>query len=153
MEGARTAEPADIDRLSELLSAAIEATPQLRGGHLHGRPYRNESVAARLAAAQTDDDRLLLCGTVSAYVVGLTLITVDRLSSDEPVGVVEELYVEPDARSVGVGEALVEASVEWATARGCTGIDMPALPGDRATKNLCERSGFKARVLVMHRRL
>jgi GNAT superfamily N-acetyltransferase len=154
MEGARVAEPADLDRLGELLSAAIAATPQVRGGHLYGRPQRNRPVNIRLSEAlEAPNDQLLLCGTIDNYVVGLALVSLDSINNIETVGVVEELYVEPDARNVGVGEALVDTAVEWCKTQGCQGIDMPALPGDRATKNLCERSGFTARAIWMHRRI
>jgi hypothetical protein len=37
--------------------------------------------------------------------------------------------------------------------RGCSGVDATALPGNRATKNFFEESGFTARLLVMHHRL
>ena len=40
----------------------------------------------------------------------------------------------------------------WCRARDCRGIDAIALPGNRATKNFFEASGFTARMLVMHHR-
>jgi hypothetical protein len=43
--------------------------------------------------------------------------------------------------------------LEWFGARGCSGVDATALPGNRATKNIFEESGFTARLLVMHHRL
>ena len=64
-----------------------------------------------------------------------------------------DLFVEPDARSVGIGEALVGLIVEFCAARGCIGIDAAALPGHRAAKNFFEGHGFTARSLVMHRSL
>ncbi len=61
--------------------------------------------------------------------------------------------MEPDAREVGVGEAVLARALEWATARGCIGVDAWALPGERATKNFFEAAGFTARLLVVHRSL
>jgi GNAT superfamily N-acetyltransferase len=69
------------------------------------------------------------------------------------VVVVEEIFVEPDAREVGVGEALLDSAEQWASERGAMGIEIEALPGDRKLKNLGERHGFKARTLVMHKKL
>jgi GNAT superfamily N-acetyltransferase len=66
---------------------------------------------------------------------------------------VSVLYVEPLARGVGVGELMLGALVEWCRARGCTGVDVNALPGDRSTKSLLEQAGFAARKIVMHRSL
>jgi GNAT superfamily N-acetyltransferase len=59
----------------------------------------------------------------------------------------------PDARSVGVGEALMDLIVAWCEQRRCVGIDAHALPGNRATKNFFETFGFKARLLTVHRPL
>jgi len=61
--------------------------------------------------------------------------------------------VEPEAREVGVGEAMADALVAHCDDRRCIGIDAPALPGHRAAKNFFEAHGFTARALVMHRRL
>jgi GNAT superfamily N-acetyltransferase len=63
------------------------------------------------------------------------------------------LYVEPPARGVGVGEALLVAALRWCADNGCADADVAALPGDRATKALLERHGFRARVIVMSRLL
>jgi hypothetical protein len=52
-----------------------------------------------------------------------------------------------------VGGALLEGLVSWFAAAGCRGVDVSALPGDRETKNLLEATGFKARLITMHRTL
>ena len=69
------------------------------------------------------------------------------------VGTVTELFVEPEAREVGVGETLVGALLEWCRAHRCFGVDATALPGHRAAKNFFEEQGFVSRSLTMHRRL
>jgi GNAT superfamily N-acetyltransferase len=65
--------------------------------------------------------------------------------------VVTDLFVDEGARSVGVGEAIVELLVAFCAEAGCIGLDALALPGARAAKNFFEESGFTARALVMHR--
>jgi L-amino acid N-acyltransferase YncA len=66
---------------------------------------------------------------------------------------VEQIYVEPGARSVGVGEAILDLLIVEATERGAIGIEALALPGDRATKNFFETHGMVARAIIVHRRL
>ncbi len=61
--------------------------------------------------------------------------------------------MEPGARGVGVGRALLDDLVAWFSASGCRGADASALPGDRATKNFYEAAGFKARLITVHRAL
>jgi len=86
-------------------------------------------------------------------VVGYAVGDVERLADGRLLGRVVDLFVEADARGVGVGERLRDELLTWFTARGCAGADAHALPGARETKNFFETSGFSARLLVMHRRL
>ncbi len=65
----------------------------------------------------------------------------------------EELYVERDARTIGIGTALLESAERTAAGWGCEGLDSLALPGDRATKNFFEDHGMVTRALVVHRRV
>lgn len=66
------------------------------------------------------------------------------------VAVIEELYVTPDARRVGLGAALLDHAKSLAATRGCTGLDAVALPGDRATKNFFEDHAMVARAIIVH---
>lgn len=100
-----------------------------------------------------DADRTVIAGLIDETIVGVALVSLDASPVQGTVGVVEELYVEPEAREVGVGEALLNAAVGWCTEHNCVGIDISALPGDRNAKNLCERNGFVARALIMHKPL
>lgn len=72
---------------------------------------------------------------------------------DYGLGVIDGCYVEPEARGVGVGRALLDAMVAWFTTSSCRGVDAGALPGDRRTKNFFEAAGFKARLLTLHHSL
>jgi GNAT superfamily N-acetyltransferase len=84
-------------------------------------------------------------------VVGLATGRVDSVG-EASVGVVDALYVEPQNRTTGVGQKLLESLVGWFETCGCGSVDATALPGDRATKNFFESSGFKARLITMNRR-
>lgn len=75
------------------------------------------------------------------------------LGRPRPVAEIEGIYVSPDARAVGLGEALLGALIDAARAAGAREIDAAALPGDRETKNLFERFGMVARLIVVNRRL
>ena len=63
------------------------------------------------------------------------------------------LYVHPEARDVGIGEAMIEELLTWAPTTGAKALEATALPGDRQTKNLFERFGMKARAITVSRRL
>ena len=65
-----------------------------------------------------------------------------------------DIYVDPDAREVGVGEAMMDRGAGVVRGPGLSsGVDAVALPGDRATKNFFERFGLTARAIVVHRAL
>ncbi len=99
------------------------------------------------------DDAIVLAGTIDDVVVGYGTLELETLRDGRVLALIGDLYVEPDARAVGVGEAMATELVARATAAGCIGIDVFALPGHRATKNFFERAGFTARALVMHKPL
>jgi GNAT superfamily N-acetyltransferase len=150
MEEARPATAADVPRLAALSEMARAEVAGQRGGALllagmAGGPR----VAELVAAAQRDPDRIAVVGTTYGAEVGFVSAHCDRTSSP-PLGVIDVIYVEPAARMVGVGEAMIDLVVAWCARRGCAGVDAPALPGSRATKAFFEDTGFVTRLLVMH---
>ena len=141
--------------------ASDELRPMRGGELLLGREVQRGSGVASLATDLDDPERGMWVGTIDGTIVGYSTGHVEQLGAagdadDAPymrLGVIDELFVEADARAVGVGEAMMAAMLAWFTAMGCSGVDALALPGNRSTKNFFEESGFTARLLVMHRGL
>lgn len=152
MESARRATPADAERILELADAVRAEVAGRRGADLLVAGLDPVTPAA-IAADLADPDRLVLVGCLDGVVVAYALVGVTTLHDDTRLATVGELVVEPEARSVGVGETLVGEILAWAETRGCVGVDASALPGERATKNFFEAHGFTARVLTVHRTL
>lgn len=152
MESARRATAADADRVAELSGVLRSELAGQRGADLL-LGAATALTPAVVVAALAEPDTLVLVGCLDDVVVGYATATVDVLTDGTRVAVVGEMGVEPEARSVGVGEALVGEVLAWAGARGCVGVDAPALPGQRATKNFFEAHGFTARLLTVHRPL
>jgi GNAT superfamily N-acetyltransferase len=154
VEGARRATEADLDRLAELTAEAVAEQAQARGGSIWSRrEARRVPARDSLAAALADPDQLVLAGTIDDAIIGYAVVGLDTLADGEPLGVVSDIYVEPEARAIGVGEALIDEVLAWCRDAGCVGVDALALPGNRHTKNFFETFGFKARALVVHRPL
>ena len=57
----------------------------------------------------------------------------------------DELYVLPERRGVGLGRALLDAAMQHARARGAVHIDLNTSEDDRAARRLYESSGFTNR--------
>jgi GNAT superfamily N-acetyltransferase len=154
VEGSRPATAEDVPRIAELAELARRELTPMKGGALWAA---REAIAPPFETAYTTlsgrDDAIVVVGTVDDTVVGFGVAVLERLRSGDTLGLVTDLFVEPEARAVGVGEAMAEALIAFCTARGCVGIDALALPGHRAAKNFFEESGFTARALVMHRPL
>ena len=151
MELARRATPADVDELTALVVAEHAELRTQRGGELwaaHAAPASRE----RLAAAVHDERALVLAGTIDGVVLGVATVRAVDARGIGPVAVIDDLFVDPEARDVGVGAALIDEIERWARALGCVGIDAIVLPGNRAAKNFFETHGLVARAISVHRR-
>ena len=152
METARVANTTDLDRLVELAREVIEELRPTKGGDVWARTAgRAEPVGEALRAALTDHDHLVVVGSVDDAVVGYGVARFNELRDGGRLGVIGDLFVEPDFRGVGVGEAMMNVLVEWCEEQGCFGVDSVALPGNRPTKNFFESFGLVARAIVVHK--
>jgi ribosomal protein S18 acetylase RimI-like enzyme len=154
IEAARHATSEDVDDIAKLARAAIAELRTQRGGELWShREARAEPLEEALHAALVDDHHLVLVGTVDDSIVGYAVVRLEELRNDRPLAVIDDLYVEREARAVGVGEVLMDAITGWARQHGCLGIDAFTLPGNRETKNFFESHGLTARAILVHRDL
>jgi GNAT superfamily N-acetyltransferase len=154
VQGARRCQADDLGRVTQLAeTAAVELTAQRGGPIWVRREARPHPQRDGLAAALDDPEVHVVVGTIDEAIVGYGVARLDPLHDGALLGVVSDLYVEPEARGVGVGEAMMTDLVAWCEERGCVGVDSLALPGDRATKNFFESFGLVARAIVVHRRL
>ncbi len=141
----RLASEGEIDQL-ELLEAEARAALILQRGGVRWlethRARRTDDWAAAIAAGDV-------------HVAELDRVVVGYLVSDTAgeVARIDEVYVSPGAREVGFGDALIEVVIEAARAAGCRAIEGEALPGDRETKNLYERAGITARLIIVAKTL
>ena len=152
MEGCRPATDDDLPRLAELARLGIDELLPMKGGDVFvAREARGEPLEASFKAALADPDTRVLCGTIDDAVIGYAVARLEDLRDGGRTGVVDDIFVEPEAREVGVGEAMLNDVVEWCREADCVGIDSSALPGNRSTKNFFETFGFTARMIVVHK--
>jgi GNAT superfamily N-acetyltransferase len=153
-EAARPAGEHDIDAIAAMTVAAADEKCAQKGGALWWRrERRQDSSPSAIRMLLASADHQVAVGTIDGAVVGYGIVRRERLADGGLLGVIDEIYVDPGARAVGVGEALMDHLLAWCTAEGCVGVDSLALPGDRATKNFFESFGLVARAIVVHRPL
>ncbi|MDW3218421.1 MAG: GNAT family N-acetyltransferase [Acidimicrobiales bacterium] len=150
---AATAGPGDVADIGALAEAAAEELTPHRGGEMWRRREARPGPHAEAIASMLDDParHAVIAGRIDGVVVGYAIASVEPLHDGETVADLTDLYVLPEGRGVGVGEAMMIAVTEWAGSVGCIGIDSIALPGDRETKNFFESFGLVARALRVHR--
>ena len=141
----------DVERLAMALRNDLEHE---RGGVL----WRDKDALAldalhRAVADEPRSDTHTLLALIDGHTFGFAHVCAVSLADGSLVGDIVELYVEAGAREIGLGEALLDAAIEWCRAHSCVGIDATALPGMRDTKNFFEGNGFTARKLTMFKRL
>jgi GNAT superfamily N-acetyltransferase len=144
----RPAHGADVDALRFLEAEARAALVDARGGNrwLDEHPELGSGWPAALERYQVFVAVLGVEGV--KVVVGYLVLDVDGT-----IARIEQVFVTPEARELGFGDALVAEAEVAARAAGATVLEGQALPGDRETKNLYERAGITARLITVSRRL
>src|SRR5262245_60025824 len=120
----------------------------MRGGSLwERRDARVQPHPDAFRALLDRTDATVVVGTIDDVVVGYGTAEVEVLDDLSKLGIIGDLFVEPGARAVGVGEMVAGELVEFCRQEGAAGVDAAALPGHREAKNFFERAGFTARAL------
>ena len=135
----RVADAGDRDQLIWLEELARAALSAQRGGELWLERHQEQSPEWASAAAGN-----VLVATIDEVVVGYL-----RHERIDTVFHVRDVFVHPDAREVGFGDALLDAAIAVGRRDGARRIEAEALPGDRDTKNLYERAGITAKRITV----
>ena len=146
----RRATSGDVGPLRALEAEARTGLIEARGGT---RWLQEHRLIGEHWPARIDDDHVFVAvldldDGAPGLVVGYLVLEL-RL----PIATVEQVFVTPEARELGYGDALLEAATAAAVDAGAHVIEGFALPGDRDTKNLYERAGITARLITVSRPL
>ncbi len=132
----RPATASDAPALAALEAEARSTLVDQRGGPrwLDEHPERAWAAPdANVFVAHVDD-----------VVVGYVVCRIDGALAR-----IVDVYVTPEARELGFGDELLGAATDAARSAGATTLEGEALPGDRDMKNLYERAGIKARLIIV----
>lgn len=144
---ARLATAEDLTHVVALANAARTESETERGGHLlFDLTHASVGRVERYEAIMSNADQIAVAGCVGDAVVGYATARTER-GTGELICVLDELFVHPNARTVGVGATLLAATQDWAAEQGCTYVESQVLPGNRAAKNFFERVGMVTRAM------
>ena len=141
-----------VKKLSFLRSEAVSELKNKRGGEvfLNLKTFSSDSLANFSQWLDSSDHRVV-AGLFGDAVVAYGVLEFASTNDRERIASIKELFVMEDARSVGVGECLMDFLVNQAIENKVIGIDSFALPGDRETKNFFESQGMVARLIQVYR--
>lgn len=150
-ESARLAQVDDAGAIAALASDYLSALQQARGGSALIKrvdALADPEAIARLIVAA---DAAIFVGLYDGLIAGFAHLVMRDEAGLGKSAEVDALYIDPPLRRVGVGEAMIDEIARAARQNGAAAIDVITLPGDGATKSFLEATGFRARLLVMHR--
>lgn len=114
----------------------------------------DEPVDEALGEVLGDPESVLLIGALDDVPLGFLWARPEPLlaqAKGERVGTVRLIFTEPEARGVGIGEAMMQRALDALRGAGLRYLDARVSPGHRFAKNFFESNGFKARLIIMHR--
>ena len=137
------------DRLTEMW-VDLARDQRSYGSHLLGpenRPVIRETVVQRIVAGT------LLVARREGSVVGFVMFTVEhgRYEQDVRPGLVENLYVAPDARREGIGSALLRAAEERLVADGATVVQLEAMADNESARQFYAAHGYTPHRLTLEK--
>lgn len=135
-----------VEMLLDLLLEAYEFLPTVRGGVVLleeifqvAGPLNAENCYRHICALGSK----VIFDVTASKAVAVGFIRLDGVTAHLAI------YVAREARSQGIGANLFQRLLTEARKGGATRFDVVVLPGDRPMKQLCEKSGLKARKLTM----
>lgn len=127
-----TEEPAHIDLASAVEAPGLVPTYEWLFAPPGSRPraWDPDRAAAALARVCTSDDSAVLVAREGDRVVGMCTVylDIDSVRFGRRAWV-EDLMVDPERRSRGIGKQLLYAAKEWAHRRGATHLELDSAEG------------------------
>lgn len=143
--GARHATVADLATTMVFSQQARDEVVDDRGGRwLLNHDLERTPIEEQHQRALASPGHFLVVGMVEGVVVGHALGEISP-AVDAQLCMIEELFVHPGARAIGVGSQMLSVVRDWAVDNGCAAIESQVLPGNRSGKNFFERVGMKTR--------
>lgn len=145
----RVAARSDVEAVLDLIEQLFDPP-----GGLPAHYQREDGRERTLACLESATSDVLLAETADGTPLGLATVYVDVLSIRQGRRCwVEEMIVDVNRRSAGVGGRLLEAAHQWASEMGCTHVQLHSGLGREDAHRFYEGQGMNRVAYVFHREL
>jgi ribosomal protein S18 acetylase RimI-like enzyme len=123
---------------------------------LEATPYTEHGYASFVRSQLGKRDIIVLVAERDGGVVGYTLAGVegvDYMSLRGPAGVLHDIVVDPRHRGLGIGRALLAATLAALVALGAPQVVLSTAERNDAAQRLFEQAGFRRTMIEMTREL
>jgi ribosomal protein S18 acetylase RimI-like enzyme len=136
----RTVSTAEADEVADLW-VELARDQRRHGSHLLGASNRTAIHEVIVQRIVTDD---LLVAERDGAIVGFVMYTMEggRYEQDVTTGLVENLYVKPEARRDGIGSALLDEAEDRLRDNGATAITIEAMADNDAAREFYTAHGY-----------
>ena len=137
IRAARHEDVAELVRAYEWLFAAPGSVPAM---------WDPEQAAKRLAAAVDGADAEIFVADADGAIAGLCSVyeDIDSVRFGRRAWV-EDLAVDPEQRSLGIGKRLLDAAKDWAREKGCSHLELDSGEARKDAHRFYEREGAEYR--------
>ena len=151
----RPATAADVLAIGRLGAVLVRTHHELdRKRFLAATPQTEHGYASFLGSQLGDEAVILLVAESEGEVVGYSYSGIegrDYMSLRGPAGVLHDLVVDDRHRGRGIGQALLDATLQAIEARGVPQIVLHTAALNEAAKRLFARAGFRETMAEMTR--
>jgi GNAT superfamily N-acetyltransferase len=134
--GIRPATPADLDAASDLLEAQMRE---------HDIPISRADLEFAVDGVLRVPDRgFILCAEREGTMVAVANVSLMwKVERGGASAFLDDLYVRPELRNAGIGQALLTATIDHARTLGCTAVDLEVESSHADAERLYQRNGFE----------
>ena len=153
----RPASPADVRAIGRLGAALVRLHHELdERRFLEATPQTEHGYASYVRSQLANREIVVLVAERDGNVVGYTFAGVegvDYMSLRGPAGVLHDIVVDPEHRGLGIGRALLDATLTALEERGAPRVVLSTAERNESAQRLFEQAGFRRTMIEMTREL
>jgi RimJ/RimL family protein N-acetyltransferase len=141
----RPVEADEIDAFRSLRLEALHSSPEAFGEDYEQaleRPY--QAWEEQVRQSQGDGERVIFVAVQEGELVGMAGVTRSTFRKTQHSASIWGVYVRPEQRGQGIGQALVEACVAWARDKRIGILKLGVITANPSAIRCYQRCGFSA---------